>query len=1016
MYIYKNKNGGIMKNIYEEIKIRDKDYKNVQNNKYYSVEEYKEKLLENVIEKIYIENKNNNYEEIIKKYRNYLNEKIEFPLNKVMYTDNNTTVDITNDFEIKNNSLIINKKTRNNNLLKELKNQLKTCNEFYFIVSFIKMSGLQLLISELKELELLGIKGKIITSTYLNITEPKALKKLLEFKNIEVKIFDANLESFHTKAYIFNRENNMSSVIIGSANISQTAFFTSNEWNVKLYDAPYLNIYNDAIDEFYRIWNSDKVYTLNNKIIENYEEFYKNSYKIKSFNIKEKIIKNKIEPNVIQIKILENLKETRKKGNKKAVVIAATGTGKTYLSAFDVKNFKAKKLLFLAHREELLDNGIESFKNIIKNKNYGKLTMNYKNFDSEYLFATVQTLSKDINLEKYKKDEFDYIIIDEFHHASSNSYRKIIDYFEPKFLLGLTATPERMDGKDVLEICDYNIVGEIRLKEALEKELLVPFHYFGIADNTVNYDEIKNKNNNYDEIDLVKHLNINRRVEFIIDKLKLYSFDGEKLKALGFCVNKEHAKYMSKEFNKKGYITEYLVADNSIKERKKIIENFKNGKIEIIFCVDIFNEGIDIPEINTLLFLRPTESMTIFIQQLGRGLRKSNNKNFVTILDFIGNYRKNYILPYAVDKNLIGNDTNIIKDLKRNYIDYVENFYIELDKIARENILEKIEKIKIKDEIIKSLYFEMKNNFNESKEIEFMDFLSYQQLKLEDIISKYKSYLKFKKIVGDISQVERDILNNKDLFYLFNYIEKRVPIKYPQVIYLLIKILENKECSFEEIQNEISKKFIKNRKEYMTRAIEELLEDNIISSFHNFYKLKDMYIMNNKVKEYFLKFLNFLIVYYQKYFDSKELILYREYSRLELQYLFLSQVPRGSWRAGYAISNKDICLFITINKSDNIPEHLKYDNYFENQDIVQWISQNKTSHKSKIGNIFVNHKKLGYNVHIFIRKYEKVGGVIKKFVYLGKAEYYNSNGDKPMYIRWKLENKIPNDIYLELIL
>ncbi|TDT70475.1 superfamily II DNA or RNA helicase [Hypnocyclicus thermotrophus] len=1008
-----------MKNIYEELKIRDKDYKNIKNKKYYKIEEYKEKILEDIIGKIYLENENNSYEEVIKKYSKYLNEKIEFPLNKIMYTDNNTNIDVTNDFEIKNNSLIINKKTKNNNLLKELKNQLKTCNEFYFIVSFIKMSGLQLLISELKELEVLGIKGKIITSTYLNITEPKALKKLLEFKNIEVKLYDANLESFHTKAYIFNRKKNMNSVIIGSANISQIAFFTSNEWNVKLYDAPYLDIYNDAIEEFYRIWNSDKVYLLNNNIIKKYEEFYKNKYKINSFSIKEKIEENKIKPNIMQTNILKNLKETRKKGNKKAVVIAATGTGKTYLSAFDVKNFNPKKLLFLAHREELLDNGIDSFKKIIKNKNYGKLTMNYKEFENEYLFATVQTLSKEINLKKYKKEEFDYIIIDEFHHASSNSYKKIIKYFKPKFLLGLTATPERMDGKDVLEICDYNLVGEIRLKEALEKELLVPFHYFGITDNSINYEKIKNKNNMYDEIDLVKHLNINKRVDFIVEKLKLYSFDGDKLKALGFCVNKEHVKYMSIEFNKKGYKTEYLIADNSIKERKNIIKKLKNGEIEIIFCVDIFNEGIDIPEINTLLFLRPTESMTIFIQQLGRGLRKSKDKHFVTILDFIGNYRKNYILPYAIEKNLVGNDTNIIKDLKRNYLDYTENFYIELDKIARQNILEKIEKLKIKDEIIKTLYFEMKNiikNTDELREIEFIDFLFYQQLKLEDIITKYKSYLKFKKIIGDISEVERKILNNKELFYLFNYFEKRVPIKYPQVVYIVKELLNKKELSIKKLENDISKQFKKNKIEYIERAIEELLEDDIIEPFHNFYRLKNVYIIDNNIRDYFIKFLEFLVVYYQKYFDNKDLILYKEYSRLELQYLFLSNVPRGSWRAGYAISNKEICLFITINKSQDIPVHLKYDNYFQNQDIIQWISQNKTSHDSKIGNIFVNHKKLGYNVHIFIRKYEKINGIIKKFVYLGKAEYYNSNGNKPMYIRWKLNNKIPNNKYLELIL
>ena len=321
------------------------------------------------------------------------------------------------------------------------------------------------------------------------------------------------------------------------------------------------DIFEKSNIEFYKIWNSNETIELTRDLVKQYERFYQKNKTSNFENFLDEVIdSNVIKPNKLQEEILGNLKKMRLDNKDKAIVIAATGTGKTFLSAFDVREFKADKILFLAHREELLDNGIDTYKKLFPNKNFGKISQNQKDFEAEFIFATVQSLSKDKFLGQFGKTQFDYIVIDEFHHAAADSYKGILSYFEPKFLLGLTATPERMDGKDIMSLCDYNIAGEIRLKEALEYELLAPFHYFGISDEVIDYTNIRKKNGRFDENDLSEKLSVNERVEFIIEKIKLYDYNGEKLKAIGFCVDIKHAVKMSNDFNNKGYRTAYITA------------------------------------------------------------------------------------------------------------------------------------------------------------------------------------------------------------------------------------------------------------------------------------------------------------------------------------------------------------------------------------------------------------------------------------------------------------------------
>lgn len=539
------------------------------------------------------------------------------------------------------NSLITNNQTTN--FYNHITKLLQECESFYFNVAFINFSGIQLLLDVFKDLEEKNIKGKILTSTYLNFTQTKALEKIKEFKNIELKIYDSNISNigFHSKSYIFEFKDNYK-IVIGSSNITSSAFKSNIEWNVKTVSKKDDKFLLDVLNEFETLWKSS--YQVDEEFLKEYEEFLKTQKKeFKSFSL------NQIKTNFMQEKALEKLENLRNKSENKAIIIAATGTGKTYLSAFDVKNFKAKTILFLVHRENILIKAKQSFEEILPHINsFGLYTGNKKEQNKNYLFSTIQTMSS--NFLEFSQDFFDYIIIDEAHHATSPSYKKILDYFKPKFLLGLTATSNRMDGNSIYEIFDENIALDIRLNDALEHNLIVPFHYYGISDiQSIDYENV-----DLTKIDLLaKLLSVNKRVDFIIDKMNFYSNSGNKRKVLGFCVSKEHCIFMSEEFNKKGINSITLTSEDSISKREdsiKRLEN-KNDSLEVIFTVDIFNEGIDIPSINMVLFLRPTNSPIVFVQQLGRGLRKYQNKEFLTVLDFIGNHKKAYLIALA----LVGN-------------------------------------------------------------------------------------------------------------------------------------------------------------------------------------------------------------------------------------------------------------------------------------------------------------------------------------------------------------------------
>ena len=529
---------------------------------------------------------------------------------------------------------LINQKEPPKKVLSTIIRELEGCDSFYISVAFVTSAGVMTIINTLQELEKRKVKGKILVSQYLNFTQPEALRKLSVFNNIELRI--ATKGNAHSKGYIF-KTNDYHNLVIGSSNLTDTALSTNKEWNLKVSALNDSGIVEKVLNEFNSDFDLATIVT--DEYIAKYEEVYLKQFLFNKNNQIEssEIINPTISPNLMQVEALDSLELLRSENKVKALIISATGTGKTYLSAFDAKAFNPKKLLFIVHRRTIAKDALNTFKKVFgEEKTMGVYSGSRRELDCDFVFSTVQTISQPEHLAHFSKKHFDYIIIDESHRSGANSYLRLIDYFEPKFLLGMTATPERTDGNDIFQLFDHNIAYEIRLNRAMEENMLSSFHYYGVTDLFIDNAEIENKTD-------FNLLISTERVERIIEKANFYGCDNGITRGLVFCSRKNEAIELSASFNSKGLRTVALTGDSSEKERETAIELLESDnlaeKLDYIFTVDIFNEGIDIPKINQIIMIRPTESAIIFIQQLGRGLRKSDGKGYLTVIDFIGNYK-----------------------------------------------------------------------------------------------------------------------------------------------------------------------------------------------------------------------------------------------------------------------------------------------------------------------------------------------------------------------------------------
>ena len=632
------------------------------------------------------------------------------------------------------------------------------------IVSFLMESGVRMLLKELKNAMNSGTKIRILTGNYLGITQPSALYLIKQKlgNTVELRFYNEKNRSFHPKSYIFHYDG-YSDIFIGSSNISRSALTSGIEWNYRFSSVKDPQNYRKFFDTFEELFNNHSIVIDETELKKYSKEWHRPAaYKdLDRYDENEESIDTNVkmlfEPRGAQIEALCALENSRAEGATKGLVQAATGVGKTYLAAFDSKDYK--RVLFVAHREEILKQAALSFKNVRESDDYGFFNGNEKTTDKSVIFASVSTLGnpKYLTDEYFSRDYFSYVVIDEFHHAVNDQYKKIIEYFQPEFLLGLTATPERMDGRNIYEICDYNVPYEISLKEAINKGILVPFHYYGIFDDT-DYSDIHLVRGRYDEQQLFEaYLKNKKRPELIY---KHYMKYGSK-RALGFCCSRAHAENMAEQFSKRGIpsVAVYSDSHGEYSEKRDIaIDMLKEGKIKIIFSVDMFNEGIDVPSVDMVMFLRPTESPIVFLQQLGRGLRRSNGKKFLNVLDFIGNYEKAGKVRYYLTGNSLveGKKYNPFDDR-----DFPDECIIDFDMNLIDLFAEIDRKHKKVRDLINEEFYRIKEYLG--KRPSRMDLFTYMDYEVYQLTIKnskdnvFKNYMEYLYSINELNDEEKKL-------------------------------------------------------------------------------------------------------------------------------------------------------------------------------------------------------------------------------------------------------------------
>lgn len=647
----------------------------------------------------------------------------------------------------------------------QLKMSIRQAKKIDIIVSFLMESGVRLILDDLKAALDRGAAIRMLTGNYLGITQPSALcliKKELG-NRIDLRFYNHKERSFHPKAYIFHYENR-SEIYIGSSNVSRSALTSGIEWNYRFSSHKDKRNFNLFYSTFIDLFENHSI-IIDDAELKRYSQNWHKPAVSKDLEKYDNLedfpdarIETMYQPRGAQIEALYALEDSRAEGASKGLVQAATGIGKTYLAAFD--SLKYEHVLFVAHREEILKQAAVSFRNVRNSEDYGFFYGKYKDTDKSVIFASVDTLGKEEYLQEayFSRDYFDYVVIDEFHHAVNDRYLRIIDYFRPKFLLGLTATPERMDNRNIYEICDYNVPYEISLKDAINKGMLVPFHYYGIYDET-DYTPLRPVRGHYTEGELnIIYIENVKRYDLIYKHYMKY----RSKRAFGFCCSKLHAEAMAKEFCRRKIpsVAVYSNANGEFSEDRDVaLERLRNGDIKVIFSIDMFNEGVDLPEVDMVMFLRPTESPTVFLQQLGRGLRKSRGKEYLNVLDFIGNYEKAGKIP-----QFLGGKISYTGDNQAQDIDYPDDCLVDFEMRLIDLFRELEKKKQTIHEMIKGEYFRVKELLEEKVPTRMelfsrMEDEIYQMCMRNAKENPFRRYLDFLHELGELSEEEEAVYN-----------------------------------------------------------------------------------------------------------------------------------------------------------------------------------------------------------------------------------------------------------------
>lgn len=866
-------------------------------------------------------------------------------------------------------------------VLSFIEDELLTCDQFQISVAFITMSGIAPLLQTLKELEKRGIPGEILTTNYLNFSEPRALERLNSLSNITLKMYDVEVagEGFHTKGYIFKKEE-IYRIMIGSSNITSAALTSNREWNTKVVSTEQGELVQCIVAEFRELWNSN--YALPFDV---FYEKYKEKYQIikhqREIAKKETVTSMetyRLQPNAMQIGFIANLRKIMEAGEERALLISATGTGKTYASAFAMRELGFQRVLFLVHRGQLAKQTKKSYKRIFgESVSMGLVGAGYDEYEKDYVFATVQTLNRNEHLKKYRPDEFDCIILDEAHHSAANTYQKVMNYFKPRLWLGMTATPDKRDdeieGKNIYEIFNYQIAYEIRLQQAMEEKFLCPFHYFGISDISL-LDEKKIKSKKITEKDF-NLLTSDERVKHIMQQAKYYGYSGDRVKGLIFCSRIDESEELSAKFNEAGYRTIALNGSASEDERTNAFERLAMNEedatenmqpLDYIFSVEILNEGVDIVEVNQVIMLRPTESPIVFIQQLGRGLRKAQGKEYVIVLDFIGNYKNNFMIPIA-----LSGDRTYNPDTIRKYVISGNNVIpgastIHFGEVAKEKIFKSIDRMKGMKSIIKESYITLKNRLGKVPYL--LDFYENGEVDPLVIIREYKTYQSFlesvegESYIDQISEKERIILEylSKTVLSGIRPYELEILKRFlhDEVIYVDHMKQEFQETygyviDMDSLNNGISVlqgQFVSKKEEYEKYRQIEIVKnngENKLQRMENFAKQ----LLHTEFQKQVEDIIEVGLRRYKDKFATGQrgdtpFVLYEKYSRRDVSLLMNCGKDLSSTMYGMKRIGEDVFIFVTYHKEESddssknyIDGKPDYADTFEDNQIFWWDSQ-----------------------------------------------------------------------------
>ena len=947
-------------------------------------------------------------------------------------------------------------------VLSSVEDELLKCDRFQISVAFITMSGITPLLQTLKELENKNIPGEILTTNYLNFSEPGALKKLNDLSNITLKMYDVEAadEGFHTKGYIF-RKDEIYRIIIGSSNITSAALTSNREWNTKLISTEQGEMAKEIVAEFKELWNSPYALSFDT-FYENYKERYqiiKHQRETAKLDEITSIEKYTLQPNSMQVGFITNLKKILAAGEKRALLISATGTGKTYASAFAMRELGFRRVLFLVHRGQLARQTRKSYEKVFANTvSMGLVGAGYHEYEADYVFATVQTLNRDEHLLQYAKDAFDCIVLDEAHHVPADTYRKIMDHFTPKLWLGMTATPDKRDdnveGRNVYEIFNYQIAYEIRLQQAMEENLLCPFHYFGITDLSMIGDEEAARDFNM--------LTSDERVRHIVNQADYYGYSGDKVKGLIFCSNIKETEELSAKFNQiinpatgKNFRTVALNGSASEQERQDAFERLAMNEdessedrqpLDYIFSVEILNEGVDIVEVNQVIMLRPTQSPIVFIQQLGRGLRKASGKEYVVILDFIGNYNNNFMIPIALSGDRTYNKDNIRRYVMEGGRVIPGASTVHFDEISRKRIFASDDNANFSDiKLIKENYNNLKNKLGRIPALrDFDDYGEMDVIRIFDnnsLGSYYKFLVKYEK--------EYTIRLSEDEEKVIEFVSKKLASgKRIQELQLLKRILVytrgiSKIGLFAGLENDLKsygKVMSKDQQENIIHVMtnefpagsgkKTYAQCVFIEKDDSDYKPAKSFaemLANNDFYNILKELVDFGISRYKrdysKTYGQTDLVLYQKYTYEDVCRLLnweQNEVPLNIGGYKFDKKTKTFPVFINYDKAENISDTTRYEDHFVPgfRDRLIAISKSGRSMQSEDVQNFLKAKERGIQVELFVRK-NKDDKISKEFYYLGHMtasgnakEFTMANTEKTaVEIEWILDVPVREDIY-----